>query len=1818
MRLLFLFISIVFLSNAAYSTHLIGGNLGYEYVGKFGTDYRFKIILTTYTDCAPPSNFQTGPEQVIEDIGVYEHDLQNSPMQGASVKNFLANVNMTLVIVERIDPNIPNNCTIGSGTCIDKAVYEGFVDLPLNFTGYHIFYERCCRNGSIVNLVPQESMSFHAYISPPLLGNSSPAFTDDPIPFLCAGDTTTILNSAFDPDGDLLVFSFVQPYDAQASSDLNPAPGPPGSLNWTINTVTYAGGYSLAQPFGTGGYTSINASTGLTTYYPPATGDYVVAVEIKEYRNGNLIGVTRRDLQLLVLNCPPNPAPNIDPAAGTTSNQFTIEEGETLCFDFGYNDPNGDSLTLTASGAVFSPLYVNPVATINQPVTGLDTVSTEFCWTTACGQAQNLPYQFQVSVADNGCPPKTTNSVYQITVDPVAPPNAIAGDDIVCQFSTGTYSTQNISNTSYNWTVTGGNITANNGNSIDIQWTAPGTGTISLIAENQFGCLSAPITEDITVTIAPNVDAGVDTTICFGDTVFLSATTDALPGFSTNWTPVGNIINSTSLTPSVFPTDTTEYLVTIDIGGGCFGLDSVIVNVNIPFVSAGPDTSICLGDSVQLNGSTSTGNILWTPSTDLSNDAILNPFASPTINSQYILSLTDGLGCVITDTMNIIVDPGFTLTTSNDTTICLGDCANLSASGATSYAWEPATTLNDSTLSNPTACPTVTETYFVYGATGICRDTAQITVTISAVTVVNAGLDVAICFGDTTQLNASGATVYLWTPSDSITDINIANPFVYPSTTTTYIVTGTDGLGCPDTDSVIITVNPLPTVDAGEDLWVCPGDNIQINGSGSDSPVWSPIIGLSDPNIFTPNLTPLDTTEYILTVTDINLCTLTDTMTVFVNANVPTDAGNDTIICSGDSVLIGGNPTAIGGTTYAWSPAGVIVDPSVANPIVFPNVTTTFYVTTTNDTCTGIDSVIVNVNVSPTINAGNDIQICIGDSAQLLATGGASYLWTPSSTLTNDTIDNPIAFPTDTTEYIVSAIDINGCTNSDTVSVIVNPLPSANAGNDITICSGDTTTLTATGGLTYNWSPTDSLSNPINNTTQAFPIITTEYIVTITDTNGCLQFDSVVVTVNALPNVGAGLDASICIGDSTQLNAVGGNTYIWTPTTDLSNPNIFNPWASPTANTNYIVETTDVNNCSSTDTVLITVNLLPIISAGNDVTICAGDSAQLSATGGTSYLWIPPLTLTNDAIANPFAFPVNTTDYVVSGTDVNGCINTDTVSVNVNPLPPANAGSDIAICFGDTTTLTATGGQTYSWSPQDSLSNPNNAITLAYPSLTTEYIVSVTDINGCIQSDSVVITVNGLPDISAGLDVAICIGDSTQLNAIGGDTYVWTPTIDLSNPNIANPWASSVATTNYSVLVTDANGCTDTDTVLVTVNNLPSINAGNDTQICIGDSTLLNVTGGDTYLWTPENGLSSDTSSSPLVIIQDTTEYIVFGTDGNGCINSDTVTIVVNPLPIANAGNDANICTGDATQLTATGGTNYTWLNGTFLDNDAIFNPIATPDTTMEFIVTVSDSNNCIHTDSVIVNVFRIDAIPDQNICIGDSVQLDVYGSIGSSYTWTPSTYLSNPNIANPYSSAQTDITYYVSVSDVQGCTDQDSVSLVVLSAPMASFTSEIEAGCDGAIVEFTNTSTDGFSFDWIFGDGGTSTEENPTYVFPYGDAFTANLIVTNTNGCVDTTSFSGDALGFDDYFDIFIPNVFTPNGDGENDIFEIRIAGQLNHCTDMKIYNRWGQIMFISTGGNTKWDGHTNVGVIVPEGTYFFVIEINDKVKSGTIMVFR
>ncbi|HCQ28918.1 MAG TPA: hypothetical protein DIU39_01455, partial [Flavobacteriales bacterium] len=1320
-KILFPFLLGIF-SLSSYATHLIGGNIGYEYIGQFGSNYRYKIILTVYNNCDSTSLIPL--PVATQNVGIYTQDVPNNPMGGGN-KTLFTTVTLPLVDSSYVSPPTTSGCSVGGSVCIYKGVYEGTVDLPLNFNGYHLFFQNFARNNNIVNLNNPggQGMAFHAYIPPNLVPNSSPVFADDPVPFLCVNDTVTLLNTAYDPDGDLLVFSFVEPF---RGTDAN---NPPNPLPWTIPTVNYALGYNMLFPFGPSGYASIDGATGLTQYMSPNTGNFVVAVEIREYRNGNLIGVSRRDLQLLVINCPPNPAPNLSNTGGSGTTNYSITECDNLCFPITFTDLNGDSLTLETDGPIFDTTNVNPAATVDSLVYGDSTVTANFCWTPGCDASRPAPYLFTATATDNGCPPKSSSVVYQITVNPPDAPDTIFGNMVVCQYQTETYTVTQQSGYTYNWTVTGGTLNSGQGtNSINVTWNNVGTGTISVVGYSSCGCPSNITDTTVSILSSPTADAGNDTTICAGDTVTIGGSPTTQPGNAISWSPSGSLSNASSPNPDAFPSTTTTYVVTAN-NGTCTNTDTVTVNVGSSTVIVSNDTTICSGDTIQLFAS---GGVSynWSPSASLNNPNISNPNAFPSTTTTYYVDVTDALGCVKSDSITVTVINPPIASVSNDTTICAGDCVTLIASGGNSYTWTPASGLNTTSNDTVSACPSSTTTYQVIVGNG-CFDTTQVTVSVNPLPVVSANNDTTICAGDTAQLQASGAASYSWIPASSLNNPNISNPLAFPNSTTSYIVTGTDANACSNSDTVTVTVNPLPNVFAGNDTAICIGDTAQLQASGANSYSWTPTSSLNNPNISYPLAFPNNTSTYIVTGTDANSCSNSDTVVITVNPlpnvsisgtnylcpgdtmqlvasgavnyawtpnsnisdtsisspmvyptstisyivfgtdgnnctgsdtfnitvsqTVPTEAGNDTAICSGNSVVLGGSPTAPVNSTYLWTPATGLNDPTLANPTATPTVTTTYYVVATNDTCTGIDSVTVTVNALTTLNAGQDTSICIGDTAQLQASGALTYSWVPSSTLSNSSIANPQAFPLSTTDYIVSAIDSNGCSNSDTVRVIVNPLPNVFAGNDTAICIGDTAQLQASGANSYSWMPASSLNNPNISNPLAFPNSTTNYIVTGTDANACSNSDTVVVTVNALPNVFAGNDTAICIGDTAQLQASGANSYSWTPTSSLNNPNISNPLAFPNNTTTYIVTGSDANACSTSDTVMVTVNPLPNVFAGNDTAICIGDTAQLQASGATSYSWMPTSSLNNPNISNPLAFPNSTTNYIVTGTDANAC-----------------------------------------------------------------------------------------------------------------------------------------------------------------------------------------------------------------------------------------------------------------------------------------------------------------------------------------------------------------------------------------------------------------------------------------------------------------------------------------------------------------------------------------------------------------------------------
>ena len=436
------------------------------------------------------------------------------------------------------------------------------------------------------------------------------------------------------------------------------------------------------------------------------------------------------------------------------------------------------------------------------------------------------------------------------------------------------------------------------------------------------------------------------------------------------------------------------------------------------------------------------------------------------------------------------------------------------------------------------------------------------------------------------------------------------------------------------------------------------------------------------------------------------------------------------------------------------------------------------------------------------------------------------------------------------------------------------------------ICAGEDINLTESGGdsTSWSWSGPNSFTSTYQNPTISSTNTASNgtYTVTITDSNGCTATDAVTITVNASPTANAGTDAAICIGSSTNLSASGGISYSWSPSTGLNATNVSNPTASPTTTTTYTVTVTDANGCTNTDDVIVTVNSLPIAETGTNITICSGSSVNLYVSGGYSYSWSPSTGLNATNVFNPIANPTSTTTYTVTVTGFNGCTATDQLTVNVSSLITANAGADTSICHGSSTSLITSGGTSYAWSPSTGLSATNVPNPTASPTTITTYVVTVTDSNGCTNTDDVIVNVNSLPNANAGNDVSICVGSSIGLSASGGTSYSWSPSIGLSSTTVSNPSANPSASTAYTVTVTDASGCTDTDDVLVTVNSVAAANAGIDVSICVGSSINMQASGGISYTWGPSTGLSATNVSNPSANPTTTTTYIVTVTDAIG------------------------------------------------------------------------------------------------------------------------------------------------------------------------------------------------------------------------------------------------------------------------------------------------------------------------------------------------
>jgi len=800
------------------------------------------------------------------------------------------------------------------------------------------------------------------------------------------------------------------------------------------------------------------------------------------------------------------------------------------------------------------------------------------------------------------------------------------------------------------------------------------------------------------------------------------------------------------------------------------------------------------------------------------------------------------------------------------------------------------------------------------------------------------------------------------------------------------------------------------------------------------------------------------------------------------------------------------------------------------------------------------DSVTINVSLNPlNINAGIDTSFCSNGTITHVLNGntnGTGYTWSPAGFLNNNNLQNPTATVSSTTMFYLTTSGVSGCTAIDSVLITVNPVPNVSTINDFSICKLDSILLNTSGNATsYQWNPPLSVNNPVISSPYFTDTVSQQLIVTGTNSStGCFKKDTINVTIKSLPVIHTIADSAICGARNITLTTMGGQTYSWLPTSDLSNPGISNPIFIGTNTQTYTVTGTGTNGCKAKDTVTITVNVQPVVSTINDISICRGDSLQLiTTTDANNNQWTPALSVNNSSIANPYFQDTVSQQMIITGTNVTGCLAKDTVNVTVKPLPVVLSIPDSSLCGAQNITLTTTGALTYSWLPSIGLSNAGIASPVFNGNNTQTYTVTGTGANSCKAKDSVTITINSVPIVTTISNTSICRGDSILLTSnSNAQVNQWSPATSVSNPGTANPYF--IDTISQTITLTGTNtstGCFASTNVNITVKPTPNVVSISDFTSCATNTVTLTTTGAQSYSWSPTANLDDPTISSPVFLgPTGTYTYFVTGTAANGCTAKDIVNITIANKPVFNAPENKTICENEAVQLDGNNGITYgyLWSPATNLNNPGIVNPIANPSLTTPYTLVISDSTcNYDSTFRVLVTVNSLPIINatksnDLN-CSTPESKLTASGAIN--YNWFPSEGLSNNTINNPIASPSYTTQYVVIGTDNNGCKNSDTIT--------------------------------------VYRKGGK-------------------------------------------YFGFNIPNSFTPNGDGLNDCFGVTYWGETKNF-QLIVYSRWGEKIFETHNISECWDGIYK-GNPAETGSYVFLIKgetLCGKVnRKGNILLIR
>ena len=1331
-----------------------------------------------------------------------------------------------------------------------------------------------------------------------------------------------------------------------------------------------------------------------------------------------------------------------------------------------------------------------------------------------------------------------------------------------------------------------------------------GTYTVTLrVADGQL-CRDS-ITQEITIEEALlNAAFSVDYENCSEDSVQLQfndlSTNNLNNTVSWFWT-FSNGETSDEREPllSLTTDQTLEATLLITTEEGCTNSMTETYEIDILDDINTPDqVQICEGSSTSL-GLTANPNYTysWSPVEGIDDPTSADPTFNPSQTTIYTLAVTSiGIDtCEIVRTVEILVTPEIDLQVSGDTSTCEGS-TTLTASAAVdgTFVWTNSSGDTIQTDNPQLTIPVSGSTTYQVEFTSLDNCVETQTLTVSGGTVDVALPDqVAVCLGEelainVTNLDASDVLTYDWTPMNAFESgtANSATPdFIETVGEQMVYVTITNQAGCTYQDSVLaVVVDPNISLSFSSEL-ECNGATVNFTNTSTDA--FGYIWNFGDGNTSTEeNPIHTYTTEGTYDVTlsiiyDVSCVEDTSQTVEILDPQIIADFTQDIMDCQADSTEVAFFDASINSfnntESWSWTFSNGATS-NEQNPMITISESGELLVTLTIVSANNCEASVTDTLNFELINLDlpDTLIICEGDSTQLnpAANMDYSYSWTNGSTLDDANAANPTAFPTETTTYTVTVMSFGSdtCVISTDVTVQVAPAIELAVSDDVITC-GEDATLTAT-----NSSAADVDISWVNSAGEAVgtgseitvnPFTTETYTATASDSFGCSETQSVLVTDNGV-DVEAPDDIMSCESQElllsiNNLDTADILTHNWSPASNI----ISDPLQ---AEVTVIVESGTVtfmdaitNQHGCTENVVVNVTAVPFsIDMPSDVAVCFGEPVGLSpdANPDYSYEWSPAEGLDDANSSNPIFIGSSDQTYSVTITDdSNGvaCMTTREVAVDVSEPIELQASGDTTLCEILDVTLMASSSQAgiqLEWSDSNGSIGTGSPITVTPVEGQNIYTVLATDTTNCVDTATVVVTVGlietGIQDL-----IEACENIETELNPDGNPDliYTWSPSENLDLTEPWNPIASTDMDQTYSVTITSADGsCVIEET----------------TTLDIYEAINLNVSGG---------GVACDSSTISFTASTDIATTINWSdASGMGIFEGEDFTTVV------------------------TGSTFFT--------------------------VTAEDENGCMETETVAVDDERVDAVitPDGILCVPITDYLIEVTNLNPdhelTYSWDPDISSGPSILITPEINATQ--TYTVEVTNQFGCstTLSSSVQVIVLDELLS-----ISANPDtirlGESSELTVTGCDECEYSWDW-PSGTIDDPSASSVIVAPDELFSNfytVMVSNMEGCateLNVEVFLRDALCDEPH--IFLPNAFSPNNDGEND--ELRVRASFVESLELLIYNRWGEKMITIESLDQSWDG-TYRGEQLPPDVYGYHLIVNCPngevfTKKGSITLLR